>query len=290
MSELRHSRRQSFQPESTQDTLFEDAVVENVEPSAEHVRHSLSALAMKASNVETSTASEKRTKEKAHDPAETMRELYSRHGFYARDTAEEASMWAIHEHSGELIEHPVADYLFDVAQKQEVLGVKNPLAAPSSILHQFEEHALNADREAKIARLFIQTLDERGATSDQLFSEVYTRDDLKYDDLSSRTLTSVVRRIEDELFAYEGQGKYPLAKRNGIDSLKQEERRAKLFRVFKEMPVSEVLEYTERIRTEEKRRFNYWREQLIQAGTWKPVHAQAAESVTKLNGLRPPKS
>lgn len=254
MTEARHSRQQSPQSELLKGTLLEQASVEQ--------SHTIE-------------------KKEPLDRAKLMRDLYERSGFYARDTIEQSSMHAILEHAGKPFENPVADYLFEVSRKQDSLG-EDPLAAPLSIVHQFEEHATLGDTEARFAGLFLKTLKDRHVQPDEVFSEVFTADYLNYDDPSLRTLTSIVRRIEDEAYAYEGQGKYPLAVRNGIDALKRPERQHRVQDVLESMTIESVEIYADQIRTEENRRFKYWQRQLLQASAWEPVEKQATRSLAAL--------
>ena len=286
MSALRHSRRQSFQPESTQDTLFEDAFVESgLLPNETH--SVLGAQALKQSAVE---PTEKPIEKEHRDPAKTMRELYERNGFYARDTHEESSMHSILDRSENPELNPVREYLFSVNQSQVSIGEKDPYAAPRSIVHSFESYAELANAEAKVARFFDGTAHARSETTNRPFSEVFTRDDLSYDDLTVRTLTSVVRRIEDELFAFEGKGKYPLHKRNGIDALKGKLRKDRVYEVLESMSLEEVLTYSNQVAIEEGRRFKYWHAQLVLAEDWEPVKKQAAASIAKLDAMRTQRS
>lgn len=261
-----------------------------VEPKADIIRRSLAERAVKAVRSEIdpviSEAGNASIEETDLDRVTSMKALFEHDGFYPRDVAEKSSMLAILGRSTESV-RPVIVYLANVGQHQKKYEVEDRFAAARSIGRKMEERALQADDEAKKAREMYDVITKRGARPEQSFSEVFTLDDIKYDDFAKPIYTSIVRRIESELFVEDGIGEYPLGLHSGVDSLKLNDRDEYVYDVLKTMSLGSVRGYTERVRVEENRRFEYWRTQLEHAQLWMPLQSQASESLKKLDAKRP---
>ena len=220
------------------------------------------------------------------DPATSIWLLHNEYGFYGRDSKEKASMWGILGRSGDNIENPVVRYLHDVERKQVKNGAKDPAKATHSITREFEEYAVQADREARIARIFDARVKSRG-TPDQVFSDAFTMDDYRNDEQTRRTLTSAVRYIETQLFSELGVGQNPLHVREGVDSMAPKDRDKYVYSILSTMTLREVWNYSDKVRTTENARFEFWRTQLVKARVWAPVRAQVEASVKNLDEIRP---
>lgn len=215
-------------------------------------------------------------------PAESMKRAFQEVHFYAHNTAEEASVNAILREDG-TFKKPVVAYLESVSRSLDTKGAQDPMVGPRAIVRQFEDYATDARREAFRARVTMDSIQKRDRSSEDPFREIYSRDEVSTDQLVRRTLISVVRLIEDDVYTKDGEGAYPLASRSGIDSL---ERRAKddyIYKVLQAMPIAELLEYCGRVRENEKSRFEYWREQLLQLCEWEPIRPEAAMSASKFH-------
>lgn len=221
------------------------------------------------------------------DPATAMRLLHKEVGFYARDSKEQSSIQAIVGRSGET-KYPTLRYLYDVKYRQTSFETKDPSAAPRSIVRNFEQYAIQADKEARFTRFFSNMIrSDRNASPDQTFADIMNPEDYSNDEQTRRTLTSVVRLIEADRFAEENEGEYPLAVRHGVDSLEGKIRDTYVLSVISTLPLRDVMRYNERLRVEENNRFEYWRSQLNVATMFSLVRAQAHESLARLDTIRP---
>ena len=311
------ARQRSSQPVSPEGTLFGENFVDTLVaeqgssrevvfqelglelPKAEVVRQSLAQVAVNPLTTEPILRDEVHPDRKEVempldrediDPATSMRLLHKEYNFYARNAKEKGAMWGILGRSHDNLAYPVVRYLYDVKQKQASIGVEDPFAAPHSIAGKFEGYAIEADMEAKLSRVLDKTIKSRGTGPKQLFSEAFTADDYKNDPLTRRTLTSVIRLIEADLFAKEGVGEYPLDVRNGVDSLKGDESDDYVLSILDKMPLGDILNYNRRLHGEETNRFNFWHAQLLQARMWSPVREQVDKSIKKLDEIRPRRS
>jgi hypothetical protein len=255
-------------------------------PTQRTLRKALAEQALHAAS-ETATKEKEALQNENLDPATAMRLLHKAVGFYARDSREQSSIQAIVDRSG-ASKYPTLRYLYDVQYHHISLETKDPSAAPKSIVRSFEQYAVQADREARFTRFFSKTIHgDRKASPDQTITDIMTAEEYSNDAQTRRTLTSVVRLIEADRFAEEGEGKYPLAVRHGVDSRKGNARDAYVLSLIDALPLRDVMRYNERLRVEENNRFEYWRSQLAVATMFSPVRAQAYESLAKLDTVRP---
>lgn len=220
------------------------------------------------------------------DPATAMRLLHKETGFYARDAHEKNIMQAIVGRSGEAA-YPTLKYLSDVQGHQTHVKAADPKAASHSIIRHLEEYATQADKEVRFTRLFERTIADRPINMHQKFSTNISSEDFMTDEPSRRSLISIVRLIEADRFAEEGEGKYPLAVRNGVDSLKGKAVDAHVFALLDTMQFKDIMKYAKRLIIEENNRFDYWRAQIEEATRFLFVRGQAHESLEKLDVLRP---
>lgn len=221
------------------------------------------------------------------DPATAMRLMHKKVGFYARDADEKRSIQEIVGRSSEY-PRPTLRYLYDVERHQVSLKLQDPSAAPRSIVRQFEQYAVQANIEARFTRFFESIIRNRKPEPDQKVTDIMTAEEYSNDEQTRRTLTSIVRILEADRFAEDGEGQYPLAVRHGVDSLKGKDRDEYVLSFLATLPLALVVRYNERLRVEENKRFEYWRSQIGEATIFRSVKDQAFESLAKLDRLRPP--
>lgn len=262
-----------------------------VEPKADIIRRSLAERAVKAvqSEVDSFTTPESgdASIEKTNlARPEKMKVLFELYHFYPRNPDEQSSMFSILDNTSI---NPAVGYLASVIQSQKRHGVEDPFAAARSIARKMQAYALESDAEAKRAHVVGDSIKDRSTDLEQPFSEVYTLDDIRYDTDAKPTYTTIVRRIEADLFSEDEVGDYPLGKRSGVDAMKPRLQDEYIFDTLKAMSLETVINLSERVCAEEILRFEYWRTQLKSLMLWRALDSQATESVKVLNKKRPEK-
>lgn len=219
---------------------------------------------------------------------EALKTLHEQHGFYPRDVDEKDSMLGILGRSKES-HNPTVKYLGDVKRKHEKLKSKNPNAAIYSLVRHFQEYAKESHTEAAFTHHFTKIAEARATNLEQpLIDESNFRPEELTEPSVFRTLAEIVRLIETEQFAKTGEGKYPLALRNGVDSLQGKERLNYIVAALSTIPMSEVMEHKDRVAAEDTKRFDYWYGQLEQAAMYNDgtVRAEALKALKALSALR----
>jgi len=235
-----------------------------------------------------SKVEEKRVSSERLTPAAALIMLHEGNGFYPHEHVEKNSLLAIAGRSTEY-EHPVLAYLNQIKVHQRNNEVKDPIEALRSKLKSFGDYAKQADVEKKFGFIFKNAQTERGYDDDRLVSDSLSVNDFRGDILTRRTLTTLARIHETELFI-EDKAPNPLGARSGVDSLKDHERDNRIMELLGDMKFSELMSLNARMMLEEGRRFEYWHTQVGEIVRHKAIHEEASQLLARLDELHPPQS
>ncbi|MDB5179721.1 MAG: hypothetical protein JWN12_353 [Candidatus Saccharibacteria bacterium] len=245
-------------------------------PTIRLIRQSLAEQAIRSGKEE--------LKDETLGVATALRLLHKETGFYARDNDEKNSMQAIvgRSESG----FPTLRYLDEVEYRQRKAKTDDPIRALRSIARHFEDYAVQAHMEVGFSRLFTRTISDRPVNMNQKLSQNISSADISDDVPTRRTLTSIARLREIDLFVEE-KGENPLGIHAGIDDLKGEALDNRIFELLDTMQLSGVMKLNERLIDEQNSRFSYWKDRLTEARMRSSIRGQVDQSLEKLNKLRP---
>lgn len=218
------------------------------------------------------------------DVATALLLLYKETGFYGRNNEEKNSMQAIMGRSTSGF--PTLRYFDEVEYHQRKADTRTPTAALRSLVDHFESYAVQANTEVRFSRMFVDTITRLGVNMDSTLAECFTQEDLLYDEPTRRTLVSIARLHEVDLFV-KGEAKNPLGVKAGIDSLKEKAFYNRLFELLEGMKFSEIMSLNERMIGEENERFEYWKDRLKEAHMRGFLKTQVDAALENLNTLRP---
>ena len=229
-------------------------------------------------------AQAKGIEDKNLDVATVLELLHKDVGFYARNNEEKNTMQGImgFADSG----FPTLHFLDVVEYHQRDAKTDDPVAALRSHVRRFEGYATQSHNEVRINRLFANTIAERDFDEKGTLAETLSAEDLRDDALTRRTLTSLARLRETDLYV-EGEGNNPLGVRAGVDSLKEKALVERILTLLGDMPIGDILKMNDRLIDEENHRFDYWKTRLTEARMRSSIKAQVDESLQELDELRP---
>jgi hypothetical protein len=220
--------------------------------------------------------------------AEALIMLSRGNGFYPRDLAEKNSLLGISGRSAD-IKYPVIRYLYELEQHQENNNVADPEAVLRAVVRQFADDATQAAMEIRMAKLFERTRQERNFADAERVSDAISVSYLEDDPPTRRTLTTIARMREADLFV-EGKGANPLFAQQGIDALVGKRRTARIFDLLGAMRISNLMKMNTRMMNEENNRFYYWRDRVSESKMYgKKINSVSTELLMKLDELKPAK-
>jgi hypothetical protein len=210
--------------------------------------------------------------------------LHKGNGFYPYNNDEKNSLIGIAGRSTE-VNFPIIRYFQEIEQHQKSYNVAAPMNALHSKVRSFGGYARQSVMEARMAKLFKNTLNERNIDDSSLVSAVFSVADLQDDETSRRTLTSIARLREIELFAEES-GQNPLGEKNGIDSLQGKDRTMRILDLLGKFRISKLADFNTRLIIEEINRFDYWYQKIEESKMYgKSMRLVSSEILSKLDRL-----